>query len=466
LTFDYSSDIGTTGVTLTLIPDQKPDFPRTYASVSYVDYIRFTSLYAPARVQIIHNSADILAGAVDIYVNDALALDDFAFRAATPFIDLPSEVTLNIGVAPGNSTSVNDTLANFPVLLAEGEKYVVFANGVLTSGYAPNPDGRNTDFTLFVKPMAQETGTGAGVDLFVLHGSTDAPTVDVKAREAGDLVLVDDAAYGDITPYFTVPAGNYTLDLYLADGTTLVNSFVAPLAGLGGGSAAVFASGFLDPSGNQNGAAFGLFAALANGAVVQLNPGVVPVELTSFTGAVVGNDIQLKWSTATELNNRGFEVQRSINGSDFATIAFVEGFGTTTEQKQYTFTDRNVTARVNHAYRLKQIDFDGTFDYSQVVNLGYTLPVEFALEQNYPNPFNPTTNIIYSVPVNSNVTLDVYNLIGQKVVTLFEGEVEAGKHTSQFNASSMSSGMYLFKLTAVGEDGSQFSSSKKMTLLK
>jgi hypothetical protein len=466
LTFDYSSDIGTTGATLTLIPDQKPDFPRTYASVNYIDYIRFTPLSAPARVQIIHNSADILAGAVDIYVNGALALDDFAFRAATPFIDLPSEVTLNIGVAPGNSTSVSDTLKNFPVVLAEGEKYVVFANGVLTSGYAPNPDGRNTDFTLFVKPMAQETGTGAGVDLFVLHGSTDAPTVDVKAREAGDLVLVDDAAYGDITPYFTVPAGNYTLDLYLADGTTLVNSFVAPLAGLGGGSAAVFASGFLDPSGNQNGAAFGLFAALANGAVVQLNPGVVPVELTSFTGAVVGNDIQLKWSTATELNNRGFEVQRSINGSDFATIAFVEGFGTTTEQKQYTFTDRNVTARVNHAYRLKQIDFDGTFDYSQVVNLGYTLPVEFALEQNYPNPFNPTTNIIYSVPVNSNVTLDVYNLIGQKVVTLFEGEVEAGKHTSQFNASSMSSGMYLFKLTAVGEDGSQFSSSKKMTLLK
>jgi hypothetical protein len=199
---------------------------------------------------------------------------------------------------------------------------------------------------------------------------------------------------------------------------------------------------------------------------IRFTPLVVPVELTSFTGAFVGNDVQLKWATATELNNRGFEIQRSINGSDFATVAFVEGFGTTTEQKQYSFTDRNVTARVNHAYRLKQIDFDGTFDYSQVVNLGYTLPVAFALEQNYPNPFNPTTNIIYSVPVKSNVTLDVYNLIGQKVITLFEGEVEAGKHSSQFNASSMSSGMYFFKLTAVGENGSQFSSSKKMTLLK
>ena len=199
---------------------------------------------------------------------------------------------------------------------------------------------------------------------------------------------------------------------------------------------------------------------------IRFTPQIVPVELTSFTGAVVGNDVQLKWATATELNNRGFEIQRSISGSAFATIAFVEGYGTTTQQKQYTFTDRNVTAGVEHSYRLKQIDFDGTFDYSDVVNVGSTIPVEFALEQNYPNPFNPTTNIIYSVPVNSNVTLDVYNLIGQKVVTLFEGEVEAGKHTSQFNASSMSSGMYIFKLTAVGENGSQFSSSKKMTLLK
>jgi hypothetical protein len=199
---------------------------------------------------------------------------------------------------------------------------------------------------------------------------------------------------------------------------------------------------------------------------IRFTPQILPVELTSFTAAFVGNDVQLKWATATELNNRGFEIQRSINGSAFATVAFVEGYGTTTEQKQYTFTDRNVTARVNHAYRLKQIDFNGTFEYSNVVNLGFTLPLEFALEQNYPNPFNPTTNIVYAVPVKSTVTLDVYNLIGQKVVSLFDGEVEAGKHTAQFNAASMSSGMYFFKLTAVGENGAQFTSSKKMTLLK
>ena len=199
---------------------------------------------------------------------------------------------------------------------------------------------------------------------------------------------------------------------------------------------------------------------------IRFTPLVVPVELTSFTGAYVGKDVQLNWATATELNNRGFEIQRSSNGSSFATIAFVQGNGTTTEQKQYAFTDKNVETRVNYAYRLKQIDFNGTFEYSSVVNIGFTLPLDFVLEQNYPNPFNPSTSLAYSVPVQSDVTLDVYNLIGQKVITLVQGSVDAGTHSKVFDASSLSSGTYIYKLTAVGENGSVFTSSKKMTLLK
>ena len=256
-------------------------------------------------------------------------------------------------------------MASFPVILSADEKYVVIANGLLTGGYLPNPDGRNTAFTLFVKTMAREVGTGSGVDLFVLHGSTDAPTVDVKAREAGDLVLVNDAAYSDITPYFSVPAGNYTLDLYLADGTTLVASFIAPLAGLGGGSAAVFASGFLNPSGNQNGSAFGLFAALPNGTVIPLNPGVVPVELTSFTAKVNGTEVELGWATATELNNNGFEVQRKSR-EDFVTVGFVKGKGTTSEIQNYSFVDQNLSVG-SYSYRLKQVDYNGAFAYSDII---------------------------------------------------------------------------------------------------
>lgn len=194
--------------------------------------------------------------------------------------------------------------------------------------------------------------------------------------------------------------------------------------------------------------------------------GIVPVELTSFTGAFAGNNVELNWATASELNNMGFEIQRSVNNSDFITIAFIEGNGTTTEQKQYSYTDSKIESRINYSYRLKQLDFNGNYEYSQVINLGFTLPLQFTLEQNYPNPFNPSTSIAYSVPVKSDVTLEVYNLIGQKINTLVQGVVEEGKHTAHLNASTMSSGVYIFKLTAVGENGSLFTSSKKMTLLK
>lgn len=421
--------------------------------------IGFNTFAQTARVQVIHNSADVLAGSVDVYVNDALAIPDFAFRSATPFIDLPAGATLNIGIAPGNSTSVNDTLANFPVVLTANEKYVVIANGVLTGGYASNPDGRNTAFTLFVKPMAQEVGTGTGVDLFVLHGSTDAPTVDVKAREAGNLVLVNDAAYSDITPYFTVPAGNYTLDLYLADGTTLVASFIAPLAGLGGNSATVFASGFLDPSANQNGAAFGLFAALANGDVVELTAGVLPVELSSFNANVNGTSVTLNWSTATELNNNGFEVQRK-SGDEFVTVAFIKGAGTTTETQNYSYSDKNLAVG-KYSYRLKQVDFNGTFEYSNVINVDLYSPNEFVLDQNYPNPFNPSTIISFSVPQSSFVTLKVYDVLGNEVSTLVNETKEAGKYNVSFDAAGLSNGVYFYSINS-----DNFTSTKKMILMK
>jgi hypothetical protein len=247
-----------------------------FAALPTGDVVAFPSVEL-ARLQVIHNAADIAADPVDIYLDGTLLLDDFAFRAATPFIDAPAGVEFNIGVAPGNSGSVNDTLKNFPATLENGNTYVAIANGVLDpNSYAANPDGRSTAFTLLVKDMARETGLGSDVDFFVLHGATDAPTVDVIAR--GVATLVDDAAYSDITNYISVPPGNYTLDLTLADGTTLVQSYWADLRTLGGGSAVVFASGFLDPSSNQNGEAFGIFFALADGTVGEFPEGVASVE--------------------------------------------------------------------------------------------------------------------------------------------------------------------------------------------
>jgi hypothetical protein len=221
-----------------------------------------------ARLQVIHNAADVAAESVDIYLNGTLLLDNFAFRTATSFIDAPAGVELNIGVAGGNSSSVNDTLKNFTVTLEGGNTYVAIANGVLNpASYALNPEGRSTSFTLFIKDMARESAVGNDVDFFVLHGAPDAPAVDVIARNVA--TLVNDAAYGDITGYVSVPAAEYTLDLTLADGTTLVQSYTADLSTLGGGSAVVFASGFLTPASNQNGEGFGIFFALGDGTVGQ-----------------------------------------------------------------------------------------------------------------------------------------------------------------------------------------------------
>lgn len=226
---------------------------------------------AQAELQVIHNCADPAAALVDIYVNGNLTHDDFGFREATPFVNVPYGVTINIGIAPSSSTSVNDTLVNIPVVLQANEKYVAIASGVLNpAGFAANPDGRPTGFQLLLADGMRTAALNAGeVDFRVLHGATDAPAVDVAAQNVA--TLVSGAAYTDLTAYISVPAADYILDILPAGTTTPLISYAAPLSGLAGGSAVVFASGFLDPSQNQNGEGFGLYAALTDGTVLPLN---------------------------------------------------------------------------------------------------------------------------------------------------------------------------------------------------
>ncbi|MEP0548208.1 MAG: DUF4397 domain-containing protein [Rhodothermales bacterium] len=245
-----------------------------------------------ARVQVIHNAADPAAAVVDIYIEevstDEPAIGDLAFRAATPFIDLPANTTLSITVAPGDSDSADDGLATFPVVLLPGATYSVIANGVLDpSQFEANPSGEPIAFTLFVDDDAQEASTEEDeVQFSVVHGATDAPTVDVIARDVA--TLVDDATYGDITDYIGVPAGAYTLDVTLADGTTVAATFAADLSGAAGVALTVLASGFLSPENDQNGPAFGLLAVFPDGTTALLPIGAVSnedgaVSPTAFT---------------------------------------------------------------------------------------------------------------------------------------------------------------------------------------
>jgi len=186
----------------------------------------------------------------------------------------------------------------------------------------------------------------------------------------------------------------------------------------------------------------------------------VPVELTSFSAVSVKNGVELSWSTATETNNKGFEVLRGIDGKAFVTIAFVDGKGTTTSMQQYTFVDTKATSE-KYYYRLRQVDFDGTSKFSKVVETAGAAPTAYALSQNYPNPFNPTTSIQYSVVTAQNVSLKVYDIIGNEVAVLVNEKKEAGNYSVNFSALNLASGTYLYRLQA-----GEFVQTKKMTILK
>jgi len=191
---------------------------------------------------------------------------------------------------------------------------------------------------------------------------------------------------------------------------------------------------------------------------------VVPVELTSFTATADFGVVELSWITATETNNQGFEVQRSAGG-EFETIAFIDGHGTTTEVQAYSYVDKSVNVG-SYSYRLKQIDFDGTFVYSNVIEVDVPMLKEFALDQNYPNPFNPTTKIAFRLAVDSKVSLKVFDVLGQEVVTLVNANLAVGAHNIDFDASSLNSGVYLYRIEATGIDGTNFVDVKKMILTK
>ncbi len=173
----------------------------------------------------------------------------------------------------------------------------------------------------------------------------------------------------------------------------------------------------------------------------------LPVELKSFSATGGQEGIKLTWSTATETNNKGFEVERSSDGINYQAITFVNGAGNSVSAKTYDYFDKPERTGTYY-YRLKQTDFDGSYSLSSVISADYTIaPAVFALEQNYPNPFNPVTMISYQLSMNSNVSLKVYDMLGNEAAVLVNGYKEAGNHSVSFNASKLSSGIYFYKLT-------------------
>ena len=187
----------------------------------------------------------------------------------------------------------------------------------------------------------------------------------------------------------------------------------------------------------------------------------IPVELTSFTAEFKNNFVILEWSTGSELNNYGFEVQRKLKGTDtWNSVSFIEGKGTTTSANSYSYYDYINQSGI-YFYRLKQVDLDGTYRFSNEIEVISGNVTGFIVSQNYPNPFNPVTNIDYQIPQNSEVTIEIFDLLGNIVDELVNEEKPAGSYSIEFDASSLASGIYYYKFTAGG-----FVDVKKLVVLK
>ena len=203
----------------------------------------------------------------------------------------------------------------------------------------------------------------------------------------------------------------------------------------------------------------------ASARAVKLWESSLPVELTSFTSTVSGTDVILNWATSKEINNSGFDIERSAIAGEWTKVGNVTGNGTTNETKVYSFTDKNL-ASGKYNYRLKQIDYNGNYEYFNLSNeIEIGVPQKFDLAQNYPNPFNPSTKINFALPKDGNIVMSVFDNSGRLVAKVAEGFRTAGYYTVDFSAANLSSGVYFYKLEFNGS-GSEFTKTMKMTVLK
>ena len=198
-----------------------------------------------------------------------------------------------------------------------------------------------------------------------------------------------------------------------------------------------------------------------NGTFTNLNTNPLPVELSSFAAKMYDEDkVKLNWKTQTEVNNFGFDVERQTQNGQWEKVGFVSGNGNSNSPKDYSYIDNNLIGGSKFLYRLKQVDNDGQFAYTDAVEVE-VVPNQFELSQNYPNPFNPSTTIKFSVPKQTQLKINIYNMLGELLQTVTDGIYEAGYYKVTFNASNLPSGMYIYRI-----ESSDFIRTMKMMLLK
>jgi hypothetical protein len=332
-----------------------------------------------------------------------------------------------------------------PSVGEEQDSCIAYCNGGGNLGVMDNDVGYGIGSTLFYQDYLMslyQTDTGSDGIITGLE-MMDGIIIDISADPYPDDILPNVGPYGTGVPIFLAPTTT-TYAGMRGDGSTFRTLYLC-----------------WDP---QYGGTFPLNLLVLSRSIDWLVDAIIPVELTSFTASVSETNVTLNWVTASEINNQGFEIERN-DGGDFQKIGYVPGFGTTTEPRSYSYTDGGLSEGT-YLYRLKQIDFNGMYEYSEVVEVEITVPHVYSLAQNYPNPFNPSTKITFSLAVDSKVSLKVFDILGQEVANLFDQDLTAGIHDYNFDASGLNSGVYFYRIKATGINGAEFTEVKKMILAK
>ncbi len=370
-----------------------------------------------------------------------------------PDVNIPSNDSVEY-IDPVEVSKIGDNLW-IPTVSKSGPRFY----NTTDKGYHWNIiDIPNTNLEYEMFPAFKDELHG----LRVLWKWTEASAKLEKTTDGGDTWTEIPGPYGDCIP-LNVSYIPGTSDGYVITGDVNVNGYA-------GGSAYTLNGGAswtkLD-TGNYSYMIF--FSANVGWATTYTTsnfykyvgpPIPLPVELTSFTTAVNGKNVTLNWSTATETNNQGFEIERKLTEEKFLKVGFVKGAGTISEERKYTYVDKDL-ANGKYTYRLKQIDLNGTYNYSKEVEAEVKIVTEYSLEQNYPNPFNPATTIGFGVKNKGNVKITILNILGEEVATILNEEKGPGYYKLKFNAAVLPSGVYFYRIKS-----GNFSQVKKMILMK
>jgi hypothetical protein len=365
---------------------------------------------------------------------DLLTAGNFRILAGTTVtINTGTTVTGDVGVSPGNTVTNNGTV-NGNILL--NDVTATQAQLDLTAAY-DNAAGRTVNETV----ATELGGTTLGRGVYTAASGTFGIT--------GTLTLTGTASDIFIFKMATTLTTGASSSVALTGGALASNVFwqVGSSATIDGAFKGIILSSEAITQSTGTSSVDGRLLARSTFVTVG-GTSVLPVELTSFTAALINGAVELNWHTATEVNNYGFEVQRSeTQNYNWTKIGFVNGSGNSNSPKEYSFTDKTISYG-SYAYRLKQLDNDGAHTYSDVIEVNAAQILNgFLLNQNYPNPFNPSTQIQFGVNKNTHATLTVFNVLGVKVSTLFNGNAAAGQvYNVTFNGDNLASGIYYYKL--------------------